>query len=266
MITSVDQLGDRHLYVEKPRRIVCLVPSITELLCDIGLEDWIIGCTKFCVHPEDLRKKKVIVGGTKKVNIQKVIELQPDIVIANKEENTKEDIEALRSLTSVWVSDVDSVDRSYDMIRSMGELFAVAKSVDDIIGSSRSTLAYVSTGVKRVAYLIWQSPYMTIGGDTYIHDMLRVSGYKNVFGESQRYPEVTIEEIKRRRPEVIFLSSEPYPFKEKHVDELKHYLTDIPIVLVDGEYFSWYGSRIIHCKDYISQLELEIKNKEQSHI
>lgn len=264
MITTIDQLGNAHQFTESPCRIVSLVPSITELLCDLGLQNKVVGCTKFCVHPKGLKKNVAIVGGTKKVNIQKVKELQPDLIIANKEENKKEDIEALRNITTVWVSDIDTIDRAYDMIRSIGDICSVQVKAESIIDASKAILSISSTKTKSVVYLIWKSPYMTIGGDTFIHDMLKASGYENVFGESLRYPEVTIEEIKKQQPDVIFLSSEPFPFKEKHVVKLKEALGDIPIVLVDGEYFSWYGSRILHCTDYINRLREHIEKEDRT--
>ena len=264
MIATIDQLGDRHELVKTPCRIVSLVPSITELLCDLGLRDKVVGCTKFCVHPKGFKKSITIVGGTKKVNITKVIDLQPDFIIANKEENTKEDIEALRLIAPVWVSDIDTVERGLDMVRSIGALCSAEERTSGIIEASASILSSDFAEVKRVAYLIWRSPYMTIGGDTYIHDVLNRSGFENVFGESLRYPEVSIDVIKSKQPEVIFLSSEPFPFKQRHVEELKEQLGQLPIVLVDGEYFSWYGSRVIHCKDYISLLRQKIKNEKQN--
>ncbi len=266
MIKAIDQLGDAHQFAESPSRIVSLVPSITELLCDLGLQNKVVGCTRFCVHPKDFKKSITIVGGTKKVNIQKVKELQPDLIIANKEENTKEDIEALRDFTTVWVSDIDTIDRAHDMIRSIGDICIAREKAEEIIDMSISILSQISSKTKNVAYLIWKSPYMTIGADTYIHDVLNRSGFENVFGESLRYPEVTIEDIKRQDPEVIFLSSEPFPFKKQHIEELKEQMGQVPIVLVDGEYFSWYGSRILHCTNYINRLLQNIVKEEQSTI
>lgn len=266
MIVTTDQLGDQHVLVDTPSAIVSLVPSITELLCDLGIGDRVVGCTKFCVHPMGFKKGAAIIGGTKKVNVQKVNALHPDFIIANKEENTKEDIEALRSIAPVWVSDIDTIDKGFDMVRSIGAICSVEEKAKMIIKTSASILIKNVAEVRRIAYLIWRSPYMTVGGDTYIHDVLNRSGFENVFGESLRYPEVNIDDIKKENPDVIFLSSEPFPFKERHIGELKEQLGQVPVILVDGEYFSWYGSRVIHCNDYLDRLLQNIVKEEQRAI
>ncbi len=258
MISTIDQLGMKHELPTRPNRVVCLVPSITELLCDLGLSDYVVGCTKFCIHPIEIKNSAVIVGGTKNVHLDATQALQPNLIIANKEENTKNDIVGLRKVAPVWVSDIPTVESAWVMIRAIGKIFGMEKKAEQIIKSSERVLSQTMQESKRVAYIIWRSPYMTIGGDTYIHDMLCRSGFDNVFGESQRYPELTVDDLNEKKPDVIFLSSEPFPFKEKHIAELKEELGDIPIVLVDGEYFSWYGSRVIHCKGYLEGLMMEV--------
>ena len=256
-----DQLN-RPIEIEStPKRIISLVPSITELLCDLGLEDRIVGCTKFCVHPQHLRKRISIIGGTKTIHLDRVQQLRPDLIIANKEENTKSDIEHLANEYPVWISDVQTRSESLELIRQLGELCGCSGSANRIINQlEKSHLAIPKLATKKVAYLIWKSPYMTIGADTFIHSMLEAHGFVNVFAERQRYPEVTLEEISRRKPELIFLSSEPFPFKEDHLREIQEILGDSKVLLVDGEYFSWYGSRQLHLPEYIIRLNHKIES------
>jgi len=260
MIKTIDQTGILHVLDDGPQRIVSLVPSITELLYDFGLQEVIVGCTKFCVHPKGFKKTITIVGGTKKVKVDKVIALKPDIILANKEENTKEDIAKLRSCCPVWVSDIPDVKGSYALISAIGEIYNNPYKADEIIKTTKQILNKTNDINFSVAYLIWRAPYMTIGGDTFIHDMLTYCGFENVFGDRLRYPEVTISDIQDKRPDVIFLSSEPFPFKDKHIEELKMKIPNVKVVLVDGEYFSWYGTRILHCPDYKNKLYEQLEN------
>ena len=238
-----------------PQRIISLVPSITELLYDLGMLENLVGRTKFCIHPREIFTIPKI-GGTKKVHIDKVIELQPDLIIANKEENDKEQIEALSLHFPVWISDIANFSEAMDMIKRLGRLLAREKQANKIIDTSTSLHKQLQPTRKlSAAYLIWQKPYMTIGKDTYIHDMLHHVGYENIFGEQTRYPSFTLTELKVRQPEIILLSSEPFPFKQSHVDELALIFPNIPIQLVDGEAFSWYGTRFLKTFDYFKNLQ-----------
>ena len=225
------------------------MPSITELLCDLGLQSQIVGCTKFCVHPASIKQTAAIVGGTKQFHRERVKGLYPDLIIANKEENNKDDIQDLNKSFSVYTSDVKTREDSFQLIKDIGLLFGRMKESNTIIQELKrrfDSSESIGKG-RKVVYLIWQKPYMTIGGDTFINDMLKTHGFENAFGGQVRYPEITIEDILRCRPDVLLLSSEPFPFKEMHVRELQKLIKGISVHLVDGEYFSWYGSRQLHC-------------------
>jgi ABC-type Fe3+-hydroxamate transport system substrate-binding protein len=235
---------------EKPQRIVSLVPSQTELLADLGLGDRVLGITKFCVHPATWQRDKTRVGGTKTVDLAKIQALQPDLVIANKEENVKEQIEAIREMTAVFTTDVNSYGQALDMIRDLGNITSTGERASDILIRIEQQMeaAMIYRERRTCAYLIWNDPMMVAGENTFIHDMLRLVGFDNVFAKSgsYRYPEIQLQDLTERSPEVIFLSSEPYPFKEKHMAYFRQNYPGSQIVLADGEMFSWYGSRLMH--------------------
>ncbi len=257
-----DQLGNTIALTTPPKRIISLVPSQTELLYDLGLETEVIGITKFCIHPDTWFKTKTRVGGTKNVNIETVRSLQPDLIIANKEENVKQQIEALQSIAPVWVSDVEDLDEALQMIVSLSEITGKPKKGIDLattIAQEFQTLPTINHKLS-TAYLIWKDPYMIVGGDTFINDMLHRCGFKNIFADQQRYPEITIEKLKTTGCKLLLLSSEPYPFNRKHIEDLQQQLPQTKILLVDGEMFSWYGSRLQKASSYFAEL---IKQVEQ---
>jgi ABC-type Fe3+-hydroxamate transport system substrate-binding protein len=252
-----DQIGKSVELPHYPQKIVSLVPSQTELLFHLGLEKEIIGITKFCIHPADKVKNITKIGGTKNLNIQKILSLHPDIIIANKEENEEKQVMDLMNYFPVWVSDIHSINDAMAMIKLMGEIcnrVSEAQSMEQAINNRFH--AYKGNAVKAIsiAYLIWYKPYMTIGGDTFINNMMETGGFKNIFNEKSRYPEVSLEEIFLRNPDYIFLSSEPYPFKQKHIDEIKFLYPQQKVMIVDGEMFSWYGSRMRKAFDYFEEL------------
>lgn len=240
----------------QPKRIVSLVPSQTELLYDLGLEEEVVGITKFCVHPEKWFRNKKRIGGTKNVHIDQLLALQPDLIIANREENVKEQIEALSAHCPVWVSDIQNIDDALRMIHEVGVLTNKTEQADTICADVRKGFAQLqqATKPKRIAYFIWYAPWMSIGSDTFIHDVIERMGWTNVLSDMKRYPELTIEELVKRKPELVLLSSEPYPFKEKHVQEIRSVLPDTKVKLVDGEMFSWYGSRMLKAIAYLQDL------------
>ena len=247
--------------MERPKRIVSLVPSQTELLYSLGLDAEVCGITKFCVHPEEWFRGKTRVGGTKNVDVEKIRSLQPDLVLANKEENVREQIEALALEFPVWVSDVNDLDDALAMIRSVGEITGrIDKAVELEMQISKGfeDLDGVSGVAVRTGYLIWRSPYMSVGGDTFIHEMMKKAGFENVFGDLTRYPQVDVKMLQDANCEVLLLSSEPYPFKQKHIDELKEQLPNTHILLADGELFSWYGSRLLHAPSYFIELRRHV--------
>jgi ABC-type Fe3+-hydroxamate transport system substrate-binding protein len=245
-----------------PKRIVSLVPSQTELLYGLGLNDEVVGITKFCVHPDSWFRNKTRVGGTKNVNIQRVADLQPDLIIANKEENTREQIEELSQQYPVWVSDIANLKDAMDMILGVGKITdKVQQSIKivDAISLNFSKLDEETT-CKKVAYFIWKDPWMCAGGDTFISDMISKLGWRNVFEDRKRYPELTLDELYSTGAELVLLSSEPYPFKQQHINDIMKVMPSAKVVLVDGEMFSWYGSRLLYATDYFKELTKEVKN------
>ena len=239
-----------------PKRIISLVPSQTELLSDLGLQAETVGITKFCVHPNTWFKTKTRIGGTKTINFKTIDRLQPDIIIVNKEENVKAQIEQLALKYPVWLTDVNNLEEALQMIGDIGVLTGkenAALSIIDQINIAFAAVPKIEKPVK-TAYLIWQKPYMTIGGDTFINNMLTHCGFENVFADKTRYPEISINDLLIANCPLLFLSSEPYPFKQKHLDELKLLLPQTSIRLVDGEFFSWYGSRLLKAPEYFNKL------------
>lgn len=254
MISVTDQTGTQVSLPHPPRRIVSLVPSQTELLYDLGLDEEVVGITKFCVHPESWFRTKTRIGGTKKVLVDRVKGLVPDLVIANKEENTREDVEAIRAFCPVWTSDIATIDDALAMIRGISSLCRLEVEGGRLEAEIRQSLASIHNLNLKAAYLIWKDPYMAAGGDTFIHHMMAAAGIRNVFAEKLRYPEVSVEQIRASEADIVLLSSEPYPFKDKHIETLSNLLPEQKILLVDGEVFSWYGSRIRHFASYIRDL------------
>lgn len=239
-------------------KVISLVPSITEALFDLGLtENEIIGRTKFCIHPKDKIKDVPVIGGTKNLNIEKIKALQPDLILANKEENIKEQVEALMEDFKVVVTNVETIEDNYYLLKTLGNIFQKeerAKAYNLKIYEALNQTK-ISSKIK-AAYLIWKNPYMTVGADTFIHRILTEIGIENSFKDKTRYPEVTIHDL--ADTDLIMLSSEPFPFKEKHIAELKEYYPDKKIIIVDGEAFSWYGTHIAKCGNYFKELVAEI--------
>ncbi len=262
MISIVTDQIDRTIVLEDvPTTVVSLVPSITELICDLAGIEVLVGRTKFCIHPENIKPIEII-GGTKTINIEKIKSLKPDLIIANKEENIKAQVEELMNDYSVWVSDVEDFEDGIDLIRRLASLFDKKERGDSIIKNIHSTLNVFNNNNKvPVAYMIWKEPYMTVGGDTYINSMLSQLNLENIFKNKLRYPKVELWELKNSKAEFILLSSEPYPFKEKHVKELESQLIGKKVLLVDGEFFSWYGSRITKKQSYLQTFINHIQKK-----
>lgn len=228
------------------QRIISLVPSLTELLFDLGLKDQLIGRTRFCIHPEKKVSDIEIIGGTKNPRLEKIVEMQPDFIIANKEENRKEDIEVLSKYVETLVTDIITIEDALLEISAIGVKLGVSENAKRIVQNITSLLSEKRSQTPvSTAYLIWKDPWMTVGAETYIHDVLKNYDLQNVFGRHERYPKISLEQLSSKRPELILLSSEPYPFKEKHLDEIREVCPNSKIKLVNGEWFSWYGSRMI---------------------
>ncbi|MGG9963810.1 helical backbone metal receptor [Ferruginibacter sp. SUN106] len=242
-----------------PQRIVSLVPSQTELLHYLGLEEETVGITKFCIHPKEWYRNKTRVGGTKTVNPAAIKKLQPHLIIANKEENVKEQIEELANEYNVLVTDVNNVSEALQMISCIGTLTGKDKEATQLITrieNNFSTIHQPAIPIK-TAYLIWNNPYMAAGGGTFINDMMDKAGLKNIFQDNKRYPGITIADLQIAGCQLLMLSSEPYPFKQKHIDELQQHLPNTKIILADGEMFSWYGSRMLLVPEYLHSMRRE---------
>jgi ABC-type Fe3+-hydroxamate transport system substrate-binding protein len=256
MLFYIDQLGNNIELPAAPKRIISLVPSQTELLHYLGLEAELIGITKFCIHPSTWFKTKERIGGTKQLNIEKIKSLAPDFIIANKEENTREQIEELQQFFPVWISDIKTIEDACVMIQQVANMVDKKEIAFSLINEIKRGFSAIipSTQVLSVAYLIWKNPWMTVGDDTFIHDVIHQIGWHNVYDMQQRYPETTIEGLQKLNPDLILLSSEPYPFSAKHINELQGHFPQTKILLVDGEMFSWYGSRLKYAANYLQQL------------
>ena len=245
-----------------PQRIISLVPSQTELLYDLDLEDRVVGQTLFCIHPSEMHAVKPRIGGTKKINVEKIRDLQPDLIIGNKEENEQKQIEELMKEFPVWMSDIKNLDDSFEMIKRVGQITdteAKANSLAlQIYFSFQNIIAH---NPKRAAYFIWRNPWMVAASNTFIDDMMQRINLVNVFSQSDaRYPEVHLNELNASGAEIVLLSSEPYPFSEKHIAELQLQLPNACILLVDGELFSWYGSRLQKSAQYFTSLLQQLDN------
>lgn len=253
-----DQMGRLIELNSPPTRIISLVPSQTELLAYLNLDQEVIGITKFCIHPTSWYRSKPRIGGTKQINFDKLKALQPDLIIGNKEENDRAQIEQLEQHWPVWMSDITTLEQAMDMIKSIGQLTNRETQTDQLIEAIQSgfnTLEATNLPSKRVVYFIWKDPWMAAGRNTFIDDMLQRIGFENVFAHNwSRYPEIQLHQLEELNPELILLSSEPYPFKEKHIQELRAVFPRSIIRLVDGELFSWYGSRLLHVPQYLSAL------------
>jgi len=255
----VDQMGNVVILQQPPKRIVSLVPSQTELLFYLGLKDEVVGITKFCIHPNEMFRSKTRVGGTKKYDFDKIRALNPDLIIGNKEENDQEQIEQLMKLYPVWMSDIKTLPDAMEMISMLGTIIQkedLAKKLVQNIENAFVELKEFSPNKKvSVAYFIWKNPYMCAGKDTFIDEVLQHCGLENVLKNSNsRYPIIEMLDLKKYNPQLILLSSEPYPFKENDINELQSVLPNTTIRIVDGEMFSWYGSRLLESSAYLKSL------------
>ncbi len=238
------------------RRIVSLIPSITEILFAIGAGDRVVGCTIYCTQPPEGVATKTRVGGEKNPKLELIRDLGADLVIANVEENVREHVETLRAWgIPVHVTYPRTVADGIRLVGELGELLEAGAPARDLEAALRGRYDEVRAAAagrrsRRVFCPIWRKPYMTINADTYIHDMLAVSGGINVFGGAvKRYPEVTLDEVAATGAEVILLPDEPYRFRQVHQADFSPY-PDLPALrdgrmhLVDGKLLSWYGPRI----------------------
>ncbi len=248
---------------KKYTRIISLVPSQTELLFDLGLDSEVVGITKFCIHPESWFKTKTRVGGTKNLNMKTIHALEPDLIIANKEENVKEQIEELSRNYDIWVTDVNTLGDATQMIQDIGEITykeEIAYTLQKYILQKFVSLRKKTEQNKKIraAYFIWKDPYMVAAGETFINNLLPYCGVDNIFSNETRYPEIELKSLTVKKCALILLSSEPYPFKEKHQKDMEELLPGVPVLLVDGEMFSWYGSRLSKAAAYLEKLKEQL--------
>ncbi len=257
-----DQTGQKLVFTKTPRRIISLVPSITHLLSEMGCADEVVGITRFCKLPKNWKKEKTIIGGTKDVKIDRIKALQPDLILLNKEENTKETFETLKKIAPVYVSDVTDLPSNEQFILNLGQILnktAVAQQIAADIQSNQLALKKIlPKTLPKTVYFIWQKPWMTIGGDTFIHQMMLQAGFLNIYAAQKRYPEVDINALQQQNPEVILLSSEPFPFKEKHRKELQKIFPTSQILLVEGEAFTWFGAYPKKAFSYFKSLQKQL--------
>ena len=243
-------------------RIISVVPSLTELLFDLGIENEIVGITRFCIHPKGKVGSITKVGGTKSLKLERISSLNPDIIIANKEENAKSDIEYLQKHYNVLLTDIFTLDDALDSILEIGEktnVFPIAQKLVTEIKYEFEQLKPFSNSNNVVGYFIWENPKMISGRNTFINDLINKLGFVNMdINPESRYPELSTQEVNELNPDVIFLSSEPFPFKEKHKLEFEIQFPKARVILVDGEMFSWYGSRLKKAPKYFNQLIKEL--------
>ncbi|MFA7379610.1 MAG: cobalamin-binding protein [Bacteroidia bacterium] len=262
MRVVTDQMQRMLQVPDVPKRIVSLVPSQTELLYALGLDEEVVGQTLFCIHPADKHQSKPRIGGTKKLKLDKIRELQPDLIIGNKEENERSQIEELEKEFPVWMSDIQQLSDALDMIKRVGDLTGKTAEAIQISRAIHKQFQELKTSAMplHVLYLIWRDPFMAAANDTFIGSMITAAGWENVLPHEhyKRYPQLTPADISALDPDVILLSSEPYPFKEEHMQELKMICPGARLLLVDGELFSWYGNRLLHTVDYLKELNRQL--------
>jgi ABC-type Fe3+-hydroxamate transport system substrate-binding protein len=255
-ITATDQMGVEVKLPFPPQRIISLVPSQTEFLHSLGLDNEVVGVTKFCIHPQSWHRSKNHIGGTKNFDLPLIESLQPDLIIGNKEENYVEGIRLLKEKFPVWMSDIFTLDDALEMKTSIGLLTNRHDRASDIVETIRRNFNSLKPRRNsRVLYLIWRKPWMAAGRETFIHDLLTRAGFINAVAD-ERYPVLDERQIRTLDADYIFLSSEPFPFNRKHAEELKEIAPGSRMVLVDGEMFSWYGSRLLLTCDYLNSLTI----------
>ena len=257
-MTIQDARGTRHTLESPATRIVSIVPSATETLYELGLGDRIVGVTQFCVHPQPWVKTISKVGGTKNVDIQRVLNLKPDLVVGNCEENTKEIFEALEPHVPIWAPLPKTIPEAIEDMGHMGLLTGTTEIAERFQDEAKRAWAKAKANAQSFtyAYFIWRNPWMSISNDTFIARMLEAVGGINVFGDHEdRFPEIDMTGQIHDAPDVVFLSSEPFPFKEQHAAELCQ-MTGIAldtVRFINGEYASWHGYRMIEGLQYLAE-------------
>lgn len=258
--TVRDDLQREVTFESPPRRVVCLCPSLTETLFALGVGESVAGRTKYCIHPAGRVQNVVTAGGTKDVDIEQVRSLRPDLIIAEKEENPEKAVATLAKTFPVFVFDVTDFDSALRAIAKLGELTGCTARAKVLARDIRDAFADLQPRTThRVAYLIWRKPFMAAGRDTYIHALLQKCGLENVCAPlAGRYPPVTLESLRELGPELVLLPSEPFPFDDSHLAQLAPQIPAARVIRVNGEMFSWYGSRTLAAAEYLRQLISEL--------
>lgn len=270
----IDAIGQEHRALDPHAvpapRIVSLVPSITELLCDLGLTRWLVGRTGFCIHPAEIVSTIAKVGGTKDVNIEKIRKLAPTHLIVNIDENEKPTVDLLAQfIPHVIVTHPLQARDNLGLYRLLGGIFGVQEQAKDLCARFEQAFAALASTIgpaaapvpKTILYCIWKDPWMTVSADTYIAQMLSLIGWRQWTAPPdaapQRYPQFTWSKELVQEIDAVLLSSEPYRFTEAHVDALECMIGK-PVLLVDGEMLSWYGSRAVKGLAYLRELQAAI--------
>lgn len=255
--TLIDQMGRSVDLPAPPQRIVSLCPSLTETLVHMGLGGRLVGRTRFCIHPAEEMRRLPHVGGTKDVNMERLRALQPDLVIGEKEENTPEMAAAISAEFPLLMTDVVDLATADAMLALLGDatgLAAEAKAIADAVAASWGRVEALSPPVTCL-YLIWKNPWMVVGANTFIDSVLEKCGFINLArGLQGRYPMLEEKDFLQLSPQIVLLSTEPFPFKESHVAELQEIASGGKAMLVDGEMFSWYGSHMVGVENYLNLL------------
>lgn len=240
-------------------RIVSLVPSWSEFVVDLGLGNQLVGRTKFCTRTPGFEQTSLIVGGTKSFHVERVAQLKPDLIIACKEENTREQVEACAAFSEVYLTDVRSVEQALATMRDLSKALNAGHIGRDWCSRIVEAWGQRREPIAQAAYVIWADPVMVAGADTYIHDVLSWWGIENACADvdANRYPSLTAEYMKNSPCECALLSSEPFPFQE--LDKLRFQTWASHVELVDGEAFSWYGSRMLHAVPYFKSLHQQLR-------
>lgn len=255
MKTITDHLGRKVTYQYPPKRIISLNPCITETLYFLDLDEQIAGRTRYCIFPAGKVEKAKIVGGTKDIDLEAIHEVKPDLIIAEKEENTKEIVETLEKYYPVYVAEVRSIADAYRMIEDISSLLDREEQGRRLVQTIKDRFQHLprANGMK-AAYVIWRNPYMVVGGDTYIHSVLETLGFSNPFANFEgRYPVVTQDDLANAGLDYLFLATEPFPFKDRHKQEFSQFLPNTKIEIVDGEMF-WYGAKMVEAAHYFEAM------------
>jgi ABC-type Fe3+-hydroxamate transport system substrate-binding protein len=245
-----DHLNRTVILKSKPERVVSMVPSLTETLADLGLAENLVAVTRFCKYPSNVVNTLPKIGGPKNINLEKIIDLKPDFVVAVKEENNKKQVLSLAEHVPVFVFDINTLEDSFDMLQLLGTIFEIQEISAQWIKRIKEKLEILKPSVvaEKTLYMIWKKPWMAAGKSTFIGSMMQVAGFNNLI--SGRYPEISENEM--RKADAILLATEPYHFNENDRKQLQEMFSGTRVIIVDGEMFTWYGTHMLKAFDYFT--------------